>query len=104
MSSSYDGDEVMPKVTSHVETHQTIEPPEEHSNFVNGTNGDNIQQDAKHDVQQNTQDQKMQSPPGDGEDSTATWQNGQNVADTGNDFGDMAVEQESHGTGIKEDG
>ncbi|MCJ1355633.1 MAG: hypothetical protein MMC33_005625 [Icmadophila ericetorum] len=100
----YDGDEAAPNATSHVETHQTIETPEVSVAITNGTNGDGVHQDTKYDTQHDTPDQRMQSSSGNAEESGVGWQNGQNGVDNGNDFDNMAVEQESHGTGIKEDG
>ena len=41
---------------------------------------------------------------GDSNGNGFAWQNGNVKEESGNEYGDMAVEQESQGVGIKEDG
>ena len=59
----------------------------------------------KTEIQQNPPEQIAQeSNNGESNNNGFGWQNGNGKDEGGNEYGDMVVEQESQGVGIKEDG
>ncbi|KAL9123322.1 MAG: hypothetical protein Q9187_000129 [Circinaria calcarea] len=101
----YDGDEIATKPAPPAVVQTIPQAPVPTGLAENDMNVDDLISHDKAEVKQEDPDQKFQIT-GQLENETGglIWQTGQTNGGGVNDYGDMAIEQEPHGPGIKEDG
>ena len=102
---SYDGDEAAANPVHPTEVHAVPEVPTSSVKVEDSVRSDHPMQEANTELRQNLPEQNVpEANSGDAGGSGFGWQNGNVKDEGGNDYGHMAVEQESQGVGIKEDG
>lgn len=104
-SLSYDGDEIATKPAPPTPVQTIPQAPVPTGLAENDMNVDDSIPHGKEEFKQEDPDQKLQTTgQNENENGGLVWQTGQTNGGGANDYGDMAIEQESHGPGIKEDG
>ena len=102
---SYDGDEIATKPAPPVTVQAIPAAPAVTGLSENGMYLDDSTSHVEEEIKQEDSDQRVQtSGENENEVDGLEWQNGHTNSGGANDYGDMAVEPESHGPGIKEDG
>ena len=102
---SYDGDEATANSLHPTEVHAVPEVPASSAKLEDTVHDDHPMQEVNTESRQDLPEQNVpEGNSGDANGGSFGWQNGNVKDEGGNDYGDMAVEQESQGVGIKEDG
>ena len=90
----------MPPAPAEIPQEAVVAP----SPATNGASTDDPKQEVKEELRPEV---SMQEQPtyGNGSNGVGSgWQNGHGTGEMAHDYGDMAIDPEPHGTGIKEDG